>query len=1286
MLPRTLNKGIFLTFSWLTIFSILFAVLPVAPVFADGEAGSAMSFDGADDYVFLGETNMIMGGTSWRDTKSVSLWIKPEGVSMACSDPSRCDAVFGDRPRWWGISRGIVNGEDRIWVWNFDGNTDYVGVKYSVNEWVQIALVHNGGLLSVYKNGQLGGTVNSGTTDQPNTGGLPNLQIGGVIVGTTNYWAYEGDIDEVRIYNTALSPVEIQNTLFDELVGNETGLVAYYPMNILDSGKLPDQRVDALGDPVLDPHDGTLFGTTLPPVPFLTSSSAFDKPLTMDQRLTTNEDTSKTIVLFGADKQNDPLTFIVETPPTHGVLSGSGQNLTYTPDMNYFGMDSFTYTVRDASHTSAPGVIMIQVLPVNDPPLADDLNLSTPVNTPLDLVLTGSDLEGSALNFHVSSLPLHGLISGDPPNLTYTPNSGFVGTDQFTFDVFDHLNASDTGTVTIQVESVNAPPVAISQSLTTDEDTALPLILTATDAEGDPVVFNIVSGPSKGELSGTLPNLVYTPDADQNGSDSFTFYASDAEHDGPLATVAIEISPVNDAPIANNLSLVTNEDTPLSVTLSGSDVDGDQITTVVVTPPIHGSLSGMVPNLTYTPEADFNGSDQFTFRVNDGLLDSVLAVISIEVLPLNDAPLANPQTLNTNEDTPLNILLSGSDVDGDQITYQLVNLPGFGGISGTPPNLIYTPSVNFYGEDQFTFQVNDGLLNSTTAAVTITVNAINDAPLADADEIFLGEDGFANFVLGGSDVDGDGLNFVITDFPDFGQISGTIPNLTYTPILNFNGTDSLTFRSNDGVLNSTPAVITFNVNAVNDAPLAANLTLGTAEDTPISLTLSGSDVDGDPISFINISSPAHGVLSGTAPNLLYTPDADYQGSDQFTYQVFDGFLASAPAVVTIQIAAVNDPPTANAQTLSVDEDTPLLITLTGSDPENAPLTFSTLVPLHGTLSGTAPNLTYIPDADYYGQDQFSFTVSDGVMVSVPAQILITINPVNDLPVADEQTIDTGEDTPLNITLTGSDADGDQITFQIVDPPLHGSFDGTAPELSYTPDENYFGEDQFTFQVNDGSGDSALAVVMITVNAINDQPSAAAQDLLVAEDTNLPILLSGDDAEGDPLVFTVVDLPLHGQLTGTAPDLIYTPDENYFGEDQFTFMVNDGELDSLTTPILITVTPVADAPFGTPDTYQVTQDQTLTVDQLTGVLHNDQDGDGDLLTAELVDDVSFGVLLLNEDGSFEYTPQSGFIGEDQFVYRAFDGVLYSLSITVTITVLPEIPVTSGFQIYLPLITK
>jgi hypothetical protein len=306
--------------------------------------------------------------------------------------------------------------------------------------------------------------------------------------------------------------------------------------------------------------------------------------------------------------------------------------------------------------------------------------------------------------------------------------------------------------------------------------------------------------------------------------------------------------------------------------------------------------------------------------------------------------------------------------------------------------------------------------------------------------------------------------------------------------------------------------------------------------------------------------------------VIYTPAANYNGADSFTFKANDGSLDSNVATVSITVNAVNDAPVAGGQTVSTNEDTAVGITLSATDIDSATLTYNRSNPSHGTLTGSGPNLTYTPAANYNGPDSFTFTASDGAAGSNVATVSITVAPVNDAPIANSQGVSTNEDTALPITLGVSDGDSAPLTVSVMAGPSHGTLSGTAPNLTYTPAANYNGADSFTFKANDGALDSNVATVSITVNAVNDPPVADNQSKNVVENTATQITLTGTDVEGTALTYAIVAQPAHGTLSGSAPNVTYTPQVNYEGPDSFTFRASDGSLTSNTATVSITVTP------------------------------------------------------------------------------------------------------------------
>ena len=315
-----------------------------------------------------------------------------------------------------------------------------------------------------------------------------------------------------------------------------------------------------------------------------------------------------------------------------------------------------------------------------------------------------------------------------------------------------------------------------------------------------------------------------------------------------------------------------------------------------------------------------------------------------------------------------------------------------GKLSGKAPKLTYMPTVAFAGADFFTFGVNDGSGDSVPATVRVTDNTVNSAPVAYDQITSTEEDSFKDIELWAEDIDGDALSFVIQTQPQHGILSGTAPYLTYTPNSDFNGTDSFSFKAFDGSYDSNIATVDITVNPVNDAPVAYDQITSTEEDSFKDIELWAEDIDGDALSFVIQTQPQHGTLSGTGGNVTYTPAANYFGEDSFTFYANDGTVDSAPATVFISIAAMIDAPTADPQSVSLDEDASTSVTLTGFSESGEIFFFVVKQPTNGTLSGTTPYLTYTPNSDFNGTDSFSFKAFDGWYDSNIATVDIKVVP------------------------------------------------------------------------------------------------------------------------------------------------------------------------------------------------------------------------------------------------------------------------------------------------------
>jgi probable HAF family extracellular repeat protein len=434
--------------------------------------------------------------------------------------------------------------------------------------------------------------------------------------------------------------------------------------------------------------------------------------------------------------------------------------------------------------------------------------------------------------------------------------------------------------------------------------------------------------------------------------------------------------------------------------------------------------------------------------------------------------------------------------------------------------------------------------------------------VANPGALTLAEDSSLSITLTGSDPDNDPLTYNIVTNPSHGVLTGTAPNLTYTPTPLYYGPDNFTFKVNDGFVDSDPATVNLTIKPINHAPVADSQNLNVRENSSLAITLTGSDPDNDPLTSQIVTYPANGTLVPSGPNVVYTPRSNYSGMDSFTFKVNDGQADSAPAVVKLTVR-VNHPPVANPQTLTLKQDTILPILLTGSDPDNDPLTYIVTNPGHGSLSGIAPNLIYTPNLNYHGTDKFTFKVNDGHVNSTAAAVSLTIKNINDSLVANPQSLTLNENTSIPITLTGYDANNNPLTFQVVTVPLYGILTGIAPNLFYTPNAFFYGLDSLTFLVNNGLA-TASATVKFTINRNPNNPPKAVNDIGITTPMETPVTIDvlnndSDPDVGDTLSVTYVSQPANGTANINSNDTItYTPNPGFAAPDpdSFFYMITD----------------------------------------------------------------------------------------------------------------------------------
>jgi hypothetical protein len=536
-------------------------------------------------------------------------------------------------------------------------------------------------------------------------------------------------------------------------------------------------------------------------------------PQAIDSNATTSEDTETTFILGTTETESDNLVFTIQSPPQHGTYTQQHDRITYQPAQNYFGTDQLTFIVDDGQGPSNTATVLITIEPVNDAPTAEALDLSLNEDTSKQQLLQGDDIDGDELSFAIVQHPTHGTVAFTGNQVTYTPNANYHGLDSFTYLANDGMAESAPAQVDINVLPINDGPIADEQILETPEETAINIVLTGTDIDGDSLAFLVTTEPQHGILSGIAPNLIYTPNADYNGSDSFQFQLNDGRSISNDAMVNITVRPVNDAPVADNTFIQTDEDTAATVVLKAEDIDNTALTFTLKTPPSHGSAEIQGNELVYTPNANYSGSDQLWFVANDGEADSNLAKVDILVAPINDAPKVEDISLTMDNILIIDGQLLGSDIDSEGFNYRLITQPQQGELIISGDTFTFSINQGFNGQVTAQYVANDGEDDSLPATITINISqqqTQNVAPVFTTQPVkhaLLGSD--YQYQSAAFDANDDALTFSLDAGPaglDIDPVSGMVS--WPTPIV---GSHEVSIRVADPAGESDSQVYTIQV-------------------------------------------------------------------------------------------------------------------------------------------------------------------------------------------------------------------------------------------------------------------------------------------------------------------------------------------------------------------------------------------------------------------------------------------------------------------------------------------
>ncbi|MDG3389841.1 tandem-95 repeat protein [Vibrio parahaemolyticus] len=1023
------------------------------------------------------------------------------------------------------------------------------------------------------------------------------------------------------------------------------------------------------------------------------------------------EDTPTIINVLGNDTfegKDKVVSLDAENGPKNGtVIVNKDGTVTYTPNDNYVGKDTFTYIVTSGG-VSESTTVEVNVTPVNDAPVAKDDIATTQEDTAvtIDVLPNDTDVDGDKLSIQSASVPeAQGKVEIVDGKLVFTPAENFNGDAEITYTVTDGA-LTDQATVKVTVNAVNDTPVVesnIADQALAEDFTPYTIDLNTAFSDVDNVDGELtfsVSGNSNIQVAIVNGIATITPTADWNGSETLTFTATDPSGESISQTVNFTVAPVADI-VADSVTVV--EDTPTIIKVLGNDTfEGDD--KVVSLDTNNGPANGTVSinpdgSVTYTPNDNYHGTDSFTYIVTSGGV-SESTTVSVDVTPVNDAPVAKDDIATTQEDTAvtIDVLSNDTDVDGDKLSIQSATVPeAQGKVEIVDGKLVFTPAENFNGQAEITYTVTDGQLTDE-AKVTVTVNPVNDAPTIKVDAVeSITEDAVsidtvvATLTVRDTDTSEDQLTVSLENNSNgYFVLVGNEVKLTQAGVDAVNN-DELNLKDltisasvSDGVNPTASDSDSLIVNRVNDAPTVENAIADQelSEDFA-SYTIDLNDAFKDSDSALNFSVSGNSNVLVSIENGIATisPTADWNGSETLTFTATDPSGESISQTVNFTVAPVAD---IVADKATVVEDTPTIIKVLGNDTFEGDGKVVSLDTNNGPANGMVSvnpdgSVTYTPNDNYVGKDTFTYVVTSGG-VSESTTVTVNVTPVNDAPVAKDDIATTQEDTAVTIDVLSNDTDvdGDKLSIQSATvPEAQGKVEIVDGKLVFTPAENFNGHAEITYTVTDGAL-TDQATVKVTVNAVNDTPVVESNiaDQALAEDftpytIDLNTAFSDVDNVDGELTFSVSGNS-NIQVAIVNGIATITPTADWNGSETLTFTATDPSGESVSQTVDFTVAPVVDIKA---DSTNVVEDTPTIIN----VLGNDTfEGKDKVVSLDAENGPKNGTVTVNNDGTVTYTPDDNYVGKDTFTYVVTSGgVSESTTVTVNVTPVNDKPESEDF---------
>lgn len=998
-------------------------------------------------------------------------------------------------------------------------------------------------------------------------------------------------------------------------------------------------------------------------------------PVAVDDAIgVTGTDTVSVAVLANDQRLIDgPITLSILTPATSGTATINGENIAYVANDSFAGIDSFDYQITDSSGDTASATVTVTVAAVvtNNNPIVvavdDSFDVQALVLTELNVLANDIQLDDVPLTLTAASS--NAAISIASNIISYTSNTDFGGSDEFTYTVTDASGDSSTATVSVFVDT---QPSAAAQTLLLEAgaSTSVDLLLGASGLGNPPITASILTNPESGTIQIAGSTLTYTAAANLAVTEVFSYTLTDADGDRGEGSITASVT-LNTVPQAVPDNAETPIQTAITVDVLAND-NGllDAPISLTAVDPTNGSVTVGESGITYTPASGFAGTVEIAYTIAD--VDGEQSSSTLTIL-VDDTPVAQNDSVQALISTLLaiNVLENDTGLGNSPVTVS-ISAGVSNGTAVVENNVIqYTPTTGFAGSDSLTYVVQD--LDGDTATATVSI-LVDDTPTLQNQSLTtpLNVPIQVSVLANALGLANTPLAIAITAGPANGTAALVESTITYTPNANFAATDTVTYTvtDSDGDVGTATASI-----FVNDVPVANQDTV----ETPINVALSGIGFLANDTGLLNtplavvISSVVGGTVALSDLNVAtFTPTNNFTSNASFVYQVTDSNGDVASATVAI---FVDDTPVANPDSADTPISTAVAVSVLANDMGlgNAPLMVATANDFGGVSDVGSNNVvTFTPTANFANSASFTYTVtdSDNDVANSTGTVFVNDTPVANNDALVETLVGT---TQSSIDVLGNDTGLGNVPITVTtSSPVGGALTVNGDNtLEYIPSAGFAGAGSFSYTVADMDGDTATASATIFVDdrpvAVADAvgtPIATAIDISVT--TNDTGLLNGAAS----IQFVSAPNGSLGMATISGLVVTYTPTGSVADTDMFTYTVTDTDGD---VSALATVT-VGIGFAASDDTVTVTENitdatrilgaETRTID----VLANDAQGPGGS-TITAVDTSGTSGTVAFTGSTITYTPPVGAApGTDSFTYTIRNASLAQDSpATVSVTI-------------------